>query len=78
MKNWKTSIAGAVAAALSLFANGTGWKQCLVALGMLLLGLVSKDANVTGGTVPQATPPEAMPSKQADLDTAAKVAAVKK
>ncbi len=53
MKNWKTTLFGLAAAALNLFANGTNWKQVLVALGLAGLGAVAKDHNVTGGTVTQ-------------------------
>jgi hypothetical protein len=35
-----------------MLANGTNWKQVLMSLAMAGLGLVAKDFNVTGGTVP--------------------------
>lgn len=53
MKNWKTTLLGLAAGALNMLANGTNWKQVLVTLGLAGLGLVSKDSNVTGGTVQQ-------------------------
>lgn len=53
MKNWKTTLAGIGAAALNMFANGANWKNVLVSLGLAALGLVSKDHNVTGGSVQQ-------------------------
>lgn len=52
-KNWKTSLFGIGAAALNMFANGTNWKQVLFSLGVAGLGILSKDHNVTGGSVQQ-------------------------
>ena len=61
MKNWKTSLAGIVAI---IFAGLVQLKyltpeQGVVISGAILgiIGLVAKDNNVTGGSVPQATPP---------------------
>ncbi len=53
MKNWKTTLFGIGAGALNALANGLGWKQILLSLGLAAFGLVSKDNNVTGGTVQQ-------------------------
>ncbi len=52
MANWKTSLLGIAGGGLNLFANGLNWKQVLFSVGIAALGLVSKDMNVTGGTVP--------------------------
>lgn len=43
--HWKTTLAGAVAAALHVLANGTNWKQLLVAAGMAAIGALAKDHN---------------------------------
>lgn len=48
MKNWITTLCGLAAGGLNLFANGTNWKQVLVAVGLAGLGAVSKDFNTTG------------------------------
>ena len=53
MKNWKTTLFGLGAGALTLLANGTNWKQVLVALALSGIGMFAKDNNVTGGTVSQ-------------------------
>lgn len=64
MKNWKTTFAGLLtglpiaidallkAYAAGFFTNKTGL-QLVAAVGLILLGLWSKDKNVTGGTVQQ-------------------------
>lgn len=64
MKNWKTTIAGlvtgvpiAIDALITAFQAGafTGKSgvQLVAAIGIILLGLVTKDHDVTGGTVKQ-------------------------
>lgn len=58
MKNWKTTLVGAaIAGALvTLTALQTGsvdLRTALIAGGIALLGVVSKDFNVTGGTTQQ-------------------------
>ncbi len=64
MKNWKTTIAGLIAgvplAADALFTaysqgafTGKSGMQLFAAIGIILLGLISKDHNVTGGTTTQ-------------------------
>lgn len=53
MKNWKTTLAGIGLAALNLIANGASVKQASVSIGLLLLGGMAKDSNVTGGDVRQ-------------------------
>jgi len=53
VKNWKTTLAGFGAGALNLFANGVGWKQIAVTVGLAFLGLFAKDSDVTGGSRPQ-------------------------
>ena len=54
MKNWKTTVAGLVAAAgqiLGFFGVPPEVGNAVSVLGLFILGLVSKDFNVTGGTV---------------------------
>jgi hypothetical protein len=64
MKNWKTTLAGltvglpvawdAIVQAYNAGAfTGKSGLQLVAAIGIVLLGLVSKDHNVTGGTKPQ-------------------------
>lgn len=53
MKNWKTTLFGAVAAAAvaaqSVYATGSvDLKTALVAIGMAVFGYLVKDAGVTG------------------------------
>lgn len=48
-RNWKTTLAGLLSGGLNLFANGMGWKQILLTVGLGALGAVAKDHNVTGG-----------------------------
>lgn len=55
MKNWKTSLFGAVAAGGTAF--GGKWGQIAQLVGLLGMGFFGKDNNVTGGTV--AATPEA-------------------
>lgn len=62
MKNWKTSLTGLLigvpvaidaliqAYNLGTFSGKTGL-ELLVAVGLVLLGLFTKDHNVTGGTI---------------------------
>lgn len=58
MKNWKTTLFGAISA-LGAFLAGTDDAipkvigQILVVVGPVLMGLFAKDSNVTGGTVEQ-------------------------
>lgn len=58
MKNWKTTLTGALIAAaivvLELVKTGTVDAKSLITAGAFaLLGGISKDFNVTGGTVDQ-------------------------
>lgn len=53
MKNWKTTLIGIVGGALNLFASGVNWKSVAMSAALAALGAVSKDSNVTGGTVQQ-------------------------
>lgn len=57
MKNWKTTLigigSGLAYAFLSYLQAGLKPKDAAVAVGLALLGSVSKDSNVTGGTVQQ-------------------------
>ena len=62
MKNWKTSASGILAAiGLSLSANSDPTVKLIgeivSIIGTVLFALAAKDGNVTGGSVPQATPP---------------------
>lgn len=58
-KNWKTTLSGFIAAIpqiLMLFPNlgiPTEVAQGISAIGLFLIGLFSKDSNVTGGNVKQ-------------------------
>jgi hypothetical protein len=61
VKSWKTTLAGivtAIGAGLSQTDDPTlkiiG--QILMVLGPIIFGVVAKDSNVHGGTVPQGTP----------------------
>jgi hypothetical protein len=58
MKNWKTTLAGCVSAALyaGLAILQTGKldpKDIALAAGIAALGFLAKDLNVTGGSVKQ-------------------------
>lgn len=54
MKNWKTTIVGALTGggisidAIVQQGLTQGWKQALIGLAVIILGIVSKDAGVTG------------------------------
>lgn len=53
MRNWKTTVVGAVIAALvviqsALSATGFEWKSVLIAAAVAAFGYVAKDAGVTG------------------------------
>ena len=64
MTNWKTTLGGLIAglplfidAMATAYANGqftdkTG-TQSILAIGIVLLGVFSKDHNTTGGTIKQ-------------------------
>ena len=56
-KSWKTTLAGALAALGAYFVTLDGYYiiagQILTVGGLFLMGLVSKDSNVSGGTVSQ-------------------------
>lgn len=58
MKNWKTTLCGAVTAiGVALMAQDDPIMKLVggvvAALGALLTGVFAKDSNVTGGTKPQ-------------------------
>lgn len=56
MKNWKTTVAGLLAAAgqiLSIFGVPVEVGAAVSTIGLFILGLFSKDLNVTGGKVQQ-------------------------
>jgi hypothetical protein len=58
MKNWKTTLFGAITAAgigMATSADGIVQTigQILSILGPVLMGIFAKDSNVTGGTVAQ-------------------------
>ena len=42
-KNWKTTLAGVIAAVAHLTVNGVGWKQLLVAAAVAAIGALAKD-----------------------------------
>jgi len=47
LTSWKTSIVGVLTAALSVATGGHNWKQCLVAFGIALMGVLAKDEGST-------------------------------
>ena len=57
MKSWKTTLVGIIGALASWGAevlksgNVTDWKQLIIPAVILVLGIVSKDFDTTGGTV---------------------------
>lgn len=56
MRNWKTTVAGLLAAAgqiLSIFGVPVEVGAAVSTIGLFILGLFSKDLNVTGGKVQQ-------------------------
>ena len=56
MKNWKTTLSGVVSAfgiILPFFGIPSEIGQSATVIGLFLLGLFSKDSNVTGGIVNQ-------------------------
>jgi hypothetical protein len=55
IKNWLTSTIGTITGAPIIYEGimQRNWKMVAAGIGALLLGLASKDANVTGGTVKQ-------------------------
>lgn len=55
MKNWRTTIAGAIAGGLTailpqLGAEDLDWKAILLGFVIAVMGYVSKDAGVSGTT----------------------------
>ena len=42
-KNWKTTLAGLVAALAHVSVNGIGWKQLAAAAAMAAIGALAKD-----------------------------------
>ena len=48
--SWKTSIAGLAGGALTAIAGGMDWKHVLAGIAIAIIGAVSKDHDVTGGT----------------------------
>lgn len=63
MKNWKTTLFGAITALGTFLATQDGITavvgQALAVLGPILFGLFAKDHNVTGGV--EQAPPVATP-----------------
>lgn len=58
MKNWKTTLAGCIGAALlvvlNLYQTGTvDWRTLVMAAAIAAVGVLAKDLNVTGGTIKQ-------------------------
>ena len=55
-KNWKTTVSGVLSALgvlFPMFGLSAELGQAVTVVGLALLGLFSKDSNVTGGTVEQ-------------------------
>ncbi len=56
--NWKTTLTAIIAFAATMLSRFVGInlsievQMAIVTIGMLLIGLFSKDGNVTGGTKP--------------------------
>ena len=48
MNDWKTTLAGAVAAGTQVFAHGLNLKSALVAFAMFLIGAFAKDTQKEG------------------------------
>jgi hypothetical protein len=70
MKNWKTTVAGFITAVgVALSQSDDEILQligkALMVIGPIIFGVVAKDSNVTGGSVPQATPPGVQESTKA-------------
>jgi hypothetical protein len=66
MKNWKTTLSGAVSGLIIFFyglleslkaGQAFDFRDMLLGLGLTMLGFLAKDMNVTGGTVSQPTVP---------------------
>ena len=59
MKNWKTFVAGLIVGIPQLLISSgiveanNRWVSLATSVGAIVLGLVAKDNNVTGGTVRQ-------------------------
>jgi hypothetical protein len=56
MKNWKTTVAGLIAAAgqiLGIFGVPVEVGNAVSIVGLFILGLFAKDSNVTGGKITQ-------------------------
>lgn len=55
--NWKTTLAGWAAGAAVLagahYTTGMSFSAWATAIGLAIVGSLSKDFNVTGGTTPQ-------------------------
>jgi len=50
MKTWWRSVLGILAGGLNSFANGTNWKEILLALAMAGLGVVSHLSSTSDAT----------------------------
>ena len=48
LRNWQTSLIGAVMAAIQLHQGGMSWGNAAIAALMAALGLAAKDGNKTG------------------------------
>lgn len=59
LNSWKTTALGLALGGLNLWANGLGWKQVLISVGLTGLGILTKDFNVTVPPVIVAAPPVA-------------------
>jgi hypothetical protein len=60
LNNWQTSLIGILALVVGgalLYFGKITWEQFLTFLAIGGIGLRAKDFNVTGGSIPQASPP---------------------
>lgn len=48
--NWKTTLAGFIAATLNFYATGMTAKAAIASAGIAVVGTLAKDSDVTGGT----------------------------
>jgi hypothetical protein len=69
--SWKTTLLGLVVGGLTIatqtYTQGMSWKAWVTGVAIAIWGMVQKDANVTGGTIPA--------TKEAETRTTATAAA---
>lgn len=65
--NWRTTVSGLGMGGLYLFLShiqsGIGVKDAGISVGLALLGILAKDAQVTGGSSYQGSTPEVLVDK---------------